>query len=65
MVIDTYRKSSNFIALKKKDEIFNYVKYDTKQVPGLVKFDIDYEKFFNLSKENDDKWNLKSKKVSW
>lgn len=65
MVIDTYRKSSNFITLKKNDEIFNYVKYNTKQVPGLVKFDINYEKFFNLEKENDVKWNSKSKKVSW
>lgn len=65
MVIDTYRKSSNIISLKKSDQIFNYVKYDTKQVPGIVKFDINYEKFFNLEKENDDKWNSKSKKVIW
>ena len=66
MVIDTYRKSSNNILLKKNDNVFNYVKYDTKQVPGIVKFDIDYEKFFNLNeKENDKIWNLKSKRVSW
>ena len=66
MVIDTYRKSSNNILLKKNDNVFNYVKYDTKQVPGIVKFDIDYEKFFKLNeKENDKKWNSKSKKVSW
>ena len=66
MVIDTYRKSSNNILLKKNEQIFNYVKYDTKQVPGIVKFDIDYEKFFKLNeKENDKKWNLKSKRVSW
>jgi len=66
MVLDTYRKTNNFILLKKNDNVFNYVKYDTKQVPSLVKFDINYEKFFNLEKkENDEKWNLKSKRVSW
>ena len=64
MVIDTYRKSSNFIALRKTDEIFNYVKYDTKQVPGLVKFDINYEKFFDLERK-DEKWNSNVKNVMW
>lgn len=64
MVIDTYRKSSNFIQLKKTDKVFNFVNYDTKQVPGLVKFDIDYKKFFNLERK-DEKCNSKLKNVTW
>ena len=67
MVIDTYRKTSNSILLKKNENVFNYVKYDTLQVPNLVKFDIDYKKFFKLEdeKENDTKWNSKLKKATW
>lgn len=64
LVIDTYRKTSNKFLLKKTNQTFEYVKYNTLQVPSMIKFDIDYNKFFNLER-NDKKWNSESKKVIW
>ena len=49
--LDTYRGTMNNVQLPINDELFSFCTYDTKQVPFLVDFNIDFKNYFNLLKK--------------
>lgn len=49
-ILDCYRNKMENYILQLNDDLFNFCTYDTSQVPDLVNFNVDFNKYFDLQR---------------